>query len=93
MLKIAAIIGSTPGCDGEAVAKWVYDLAARRTDDQSELVDLKEANLPLLDEPVLPPMGQHSQPHTKAWAAKTGSFDGFVTPEYNRGTSAALKNS
>ena len=39
-------------------------------------------------------MGQYSQPHTKAWAAKIASFDAyvFVTPEYNHGTSGALKN-
>src|SRR5205085_7211573 len=31
---------------------------------------------------------------TKAWAAKIDSFDAyvFVTPEYNHGTSGALKN-
>src|SRR2546430_11683249 len=43
----------------------------------------------------MPPiMGQYSKPHTKAWAAKIGSFDAyvFVTPEYNHGTSGALKN-
>jgi NAD(P)H-dependent FMN reductase len=39
-------------------------------------------------------MGQYSQPHTLAWAAKIASFDGFVivTPEYNHSTSGALKN-
>jgi len=39
-------------------------------------------------------MGQYSQPHTKAWAAKIDSFDAyvFVTPEYNHGTCGALKN-
>src|SRR5256884_6324106 len=39
-------------------------------------------------------MGQYSKPHTKVWAAKSGSFDAFVfvTPEYNHGTSGALKN-
>src|SRR5258706_12694895 len=41
-----------------------------------------------------PVMGQYSKPHTKAWAAKIGSFDAFVfvTPEYNHSTSGALKN-
>jgi NAD(P)H-dependent FMN reductase len=41
-----------------------------------------------------PAMGQYSQPHTHAWAAKIGSFDAFVfvAPEYNHGTSAVLKN-
>ena len=39
-------------------------------------------------------MGQYAQPHTLEWAAKIGSFDGFimVTPEYNHSTSGALKN-
>jgi NAD(P)H-dependent FMN reductase len=95
MLKIAVILGSTrPGRNGEAVAKWAYDIARKRTDAQFELIDLKEVNLPLLDEPVPPSMGQYSKPHTKAWAARIDSFDGFVfvTPEYNHGTSAALKN-
>lgn len=57
-------------------------------------MDIKDFNLPLLDEPVPPSMGQYSKPHTKAWAAKIGSFDAyvFVTPEYNHGTSGALKN-
>ena len=95
MLRIAIIIGSTrPGRNGEAVAKWVYEITQKRNDAEFELVDIKDFNLPLLDEPMPPIMGQYSKPHTKAWAAKIGSFDGyvFVTPEYNHGTSGALKN-
>ena len=95
MMKLAVILGSTrPGRNGEAVARWVHEIAKKRTDAEVELVDLKDYNLPLLDEPVPPSMGQYSKPHTKTWAAKIDSFDGFVfvTPEYNHGTSAALKN-
>src|SRR6266566_4579537 len=95
MLRIAIIIGSTrPGRNGEAVAKWVYKIAQNRTDAEFELVDIKDFNLPLLDESAPPIMGQYSKPHTKAWAAKIGFFDAyvFVTPEYNHGTSGALKN-
>ena len=95
MLKIAIIIGSTrPGRNGEAVAKWVYGVAEKRTDAEFELVDIKDFNLPLLDEPMPPIMGQYSKSHTKIWAAKIGSFDAYVvvTPEYNHGTSGALKN-
>jgi NAD(P)H-dependent FMN reductase len=95
MPKIAIILGSTrPGRNGEAVAKWVYDIARKRTDAEFELVDIKDYDLPLLDEAVPPSMGQYSQPHTKKWAAKIASFDGFVfvTPEYNHSTSGALKN-
>jgi NAD(P)H-dependent FMN reductase len=94
-LRIAIIIGSTrPGRIGEAVAKWVHEIAKKRSATEFELVDIKDFNLPLLDEPVPPTMGQYSKPHTKTWAAKVGSFDGyvFVAPEYNHGISGALKN-
>jgi NAD(P)H-dependent FMN reductase len=95
MIRVAIILGSTrPGRNGEAVAKWVHGIAGKRTDAQYELVDIKDFNLPLLDEPVPPSMGQYSQPHTKKWAEKIGSFDAFVfvTPEYNHAISGALKN-
>jgi NAD(P)H-dependent FMN reductase len=57
-------------------------------------VDIKDFNLPLLDEPNSPLMAQYTHEHTKAWSAKIASFDGyvFVTPEYNHATSGALKN-
>lgn len=95
MIRIAVVVGSTrPGRNAEAVARWVYELARKRTDAEFELVDIQDFNLPLLDEPVPPSLGQYSKPHTKAWAEKIDSFDAFVfvTPEYNHGTSAALKN-
>jgi NAD(P)H-dependent FMN reductase len=95
LIKVAVICGSTrPGRNGAAVARWVYEVANKRTDAQFELVDIQDYRLPLLDEPAPPSMGQYSKPHTKAWSAKINSFDAFVfvTPEYNHGTSAALKN-
>jgi NAD(P)H-dependent FMN reductase len=95
MTKIAIIIGSTrPGRKGEDVARWVYEIAAKRSDATFELVDIKDYELPHLDEIMPPSMGQYSQPHTQAWAAKIDEFDGyvFVTPEYNHSTSGALKN-
>ncbi len=95
MLRVGIIIGSTrPNRNGAAVAKWVYEIARKRDDAEFELVDIKDFNLPLLDEPIPPSLGQYTQDHTKAWAAKIGSFDAFVfvTPEYNHGISGALKN-
>ena len=95
MIKIAIILGSTrPNRNGEAVAKWVYKVAKKRTDAEFELVDVKDFNLPLLDEPLSPILGQYSKPHTRVWAAKIDSFDAyvFVAPEYNHGISGALKN-
>jgi len=95
MIKIGIISGSTrPGRNNEAVFKWVHEIAKTRDDAEFELVDIAEYNLPLLDEPVPPSMGQYSKEHTKKWAARIDSLDAFifVTPEYNHSTSGALKN-
>ena len=95
VIKIAIILGSTrPGRNGEAVARWVYEIAKKRIDAEFEYVDIKDFNLPLLDEPVPPSQGQYSKEHTQVWSAKIDSFDGyiFVTAEYNHGIPGALKN-
>jgi NAD(P)H-dependent FMN reductase len=95
MTRIGIILGSTrPNRNGEQVAKWVYDNASLRDDAEFELVDLRDFPLPHLDEPLPPSMGQYQNEHTKAWADKIASFDGFVivTPEYNHSTSGVLKN-
>jgi NAD(P)H-dependent FMN reductase len=95
MIRIGIILGSTrPNRNGEQVARWVYDIASRRSDAEFELVDLRDYPLPHLDEPLPPSMGQYQNDHTKAWAATIASFDGFVivTPEYNHSTSGVLKN-
>lgn len=95
MIKVAIILGSTrPNRNGEAVANWVFELSKKRDDAEFELVDIKDFDLPLLDEPVSPMLGQYTKPHTKRWAETIASFDAyiFVTPEYNHSTSGALKN-
>jgi NAD(P)H-dependent FMN reductase len=95
MTRIGIILGSTrPNRNGEQVAKWVYDIASRRSDAEFELIDLRDYPLPHLDEPLPPSMGQYSNEHTRQWADKIASFDGFVivTPEYNHSTSGVLKN-
>jgi NAD(P)H-dependent FMN reductase len=95
MLKIAIIVGSTrPGRKCEAVAGWAYDIARKRTDAEFAVVDLATFALPLLDEPLPATSGTYEHPHTQRWSKAIASFDGylFVTPEYNHGTSGALKN-
>src|SRR4249920_2068465 len=95
MPRIGIILGSTrPNRNGEQVAKWVYETASLRSDAEFELVDLRDYPLPHLDEPLPPSLGQYQHEHTKRWADKIASFDGFiiVTPEYNHGTSGVLKN-
>lgn len=95
MNNIAIILGSSrPNRNGEAVAKWVLEIANKRTDATFELVDVKEYNLPLLDEAVPASQGKYSKEHTKRWAEKINTFDAyiFVTPEYNHSIPGALKN-
>jgi NAD(P)H-dependent FMN reductase len=95
MTRIGIILGSTrPNRNGEQVASWVVGLASSRTDADYELVDLRDYPLPHLDEPVPPSFGDYQNEHTKQWADKIASFDGFVivTPEYNHSTSGVLKN-
>ena len=95
MPRIGIILGSTrPNRNGEQVARWVFEVASQRGGTEFELVDLRDYPLPHLDEPLPPSLGQYQQEHTKRWANKIASFDGFiiVTPEYNHGTSGVLKN-
>ena len=72
----------------------MLETARKRSDAEYELVDIKDFELPLLDEPIPPSMGKYQQPHTKRWAAKIASLDAFVfvSPEYSHGIPAALKN-
>ncbi|HEX5308875.1 MAG TPA: NAD(P)H-dependent oxidoreductase [Solirubrobacteraceae bacterium] len=95
MTRIGIILGSTrPNRNGEQVANWVLERAVQRDDADFELIDLRDYPLPHLDEPMPPSLGQYQHEHTKRWAEKIASFDGFVivTPEYNHSTSGVLKN-
>jgi NAD(P)H-dependent FMN reductase len=95
MLDVAIVLGSTrPGRRAEPIANWVHGIASKRSDARFVLVDIGDFGLPLLDEPVPAIIGRYSQPHTRKWAAKIDCFDAFVfiTPEYNHGISASLKN-
>jgi NAD(P)H-dependent FMN reductase len=104
MLRIAIVIGSTaivigstrPNRVGSAVAAWAHSLARPRDDAEFVLLDIADFDLPLLSlgEPKPSMSGEYTHQRTRAWAAAIASFDGyvFVTPEYNHGISAALKN-
>jgi len=95
MLRIGIIVGTTrPGRKADAVAKWVLGITKARTDATYEIVEIVDYKLPLLDEPMPPSMGNYAHEHTRKWAAKIASLDGyvFVTPEYNHSISGSLKN-
>ena len=96
MTTLKIILASTrPGSIGPALGTWVAQ-TARRTDtfERVEVLDLAEINLPFLDEPHHPRLGRYTRTHTFAWSDAISTADALVivTPEYNSGFPAPLKN-
>ncbi|MEI7345623.1 NAD(P)H-dependent oxidoreductase [Dickeya chrysanthemi] len=93
--RIGIIIGSTrEGRFGDKPAQWIHNIAKQRTDLSVELVDLRDHPLPYFAESVSPAWGPVSNEEAQRWAQKLDTFDGLivVTPEYNHGPTAVLKN-
>ena len=94
-LKIAVILGSTRDSRfGTKPAQWILDLAKQRPELDVELVDLKDYNLPLFNEVASNAWAPSQSPEAVRWQNKISEFDGyiFVTAEYNRSITGALKN-
>jgi NAD(P)H-dependent FMN reductase len=94
-VKLLIIVGSTrPGRVGRTVADWFQGVAERHGGFEVELVDLKELDLPFLDEPKHPAIQEYTHAHTRAWSKQVDGADAFVlvTSEYNHGYPAPLKN-
>jgi NAD(P)H-dependent FMN reductase len=96
MTTLQIIIASTrPGRVGLPIAEWVRDAAVKHGGfGDVELVDLAERNLPFMDEPNHPRLRRYEHAHTREWSATIDRADAFVvvTPEYNHGFPAPLKN-
>lgn len=95
MIKIQAILGSTrEGRSGDKVARWFLANLPKNKEVEIEFIDLKDWNLPLLSEAMPPVTGQPGSVLTEKWRSKISLADGyiFITPEYNHGYSAVLKN-
>ncbi|MFT6605042.1 MAG: NAD(P)H-dependent FMN reductase [Halocynthiibacter sp.] len=93
--NIAVIIGSTRATRfADKPAAWLMDKIKARTDFTAELVDLRDFDLPLFDEPASNMWMPSSNPKAVAWQEKIASFDGyiFITAEYSHSITAALKN-
>jgi NAD(P)H-dependent FMN reductase len=76
------------------IAEWLTGIARKSRGITCELVDLADWPLPMDDEPGIPATGVYVQAHTRAWSAKISGAAGivFVTPQYNWGYPAPLKN-
>ena len=96
-MKISVILGSTrPNRQGERVAKWLMSQLNKDAQVNYELIDLKDYPLPFYNEIESPDKlkGNYSNDVAKQWAAKVNESDGFIliTPEYNHGVAAVIKN-
>jgi NAD(P)H-dependent FMN reductase len=93
--KILVIVGSTRTrrlC--LQIAKWVAEVGRATISGEFEVVDLKDWPLPMNDEPGIPAIGDYTFEHTRAWSEKISEAHAFVfvTPQYNWGYPAPLKN-
>ncbi len=95
VMKIQIILGSTrPNRTSPQISQWLLEHLYHKDGVAYEIVDLQDWNLPLLDEPNHPRSGQYTKQHTFAWSdhIKQGNGYIFLTPEYNAGYPAPLKN-
>ena len=98
MMKISVIVGSTrEGRFSEKPAQWILQQLQKRGGIEAQLLDLRDFPMPFFDQ-LLPPARPGRPPYehdvVKKWTAQIAASDGFVfvTPEYNYGPSAVLKN-
>lgn len=92
---VLVIMGSVrPRRHCPTLAAWIAGIGQAETGLAFELVDLAAWPLPMDDEPDIPATGTYLQPHTKAWSEKIAQAAAFVfvSPQYNWGYPAALKN-
>ena len=95
MTHLQVILGSTrPGRFGDKVADGFMGRAAEHPELTTELVDLADWPLPFFNSPVPPAMQESQDPRSVAWGEKVSTADAYVlvTPEYNHGYPAVLKN-
>ncbi len=90
------ILGSTrEGRFGEKAAAWAIDRLGARDDLVAELVDLRDYPMSFYEQERPPAHGDRDYPpEVSRWANKVDQADGYlvITPEYNHGYPAVLKN-
>ena len=98
MTVISVIVGSTrQGRFSEKPAQWIFQQLKNRGGVETRLLDLRDFPMPFFDQPVPPAMPgrpPYANEMVKKWTAEIARSDGFifVTPEYNFGPPAVLKN-
>jgi NAD(P)H-dependent FMN reductase len=98
MMTISVVVGSTrQGRFSEKPAHWILQHLRNRKEIEARLLDLRDYPMPFFDQPMppaLPGRPPYENEVVKKWTAEIAASDGFVfvTPEYNHGPSAVLKN-
>ncbi|EFA86752.1 putative reductase [Heterostelium album PN500] len=97
MKSVGVIIGSIrDNRVGDKVAHWFFEKSGVKKNLNAEILDLKKFNLPFFNEDVAPMAlkGNYSTEEGRHWYNTVKKFDSFVfvTPEYNAGMPASLKN-
>jgi NAD(P)H-dependent FMN reductase len=98
MTTISVIVGSTrQGRFSEKPAQWIFQHLRKRGMVDAQLLDLRDFPMPFFDQPLPPSMpgrAAYENEVVKRWTAAIAASDGFVfvTPEYNYGPAAVLKN-
>lgn len=93
--KLAIIIGSIrPNRFAEHVARWIEEIAKRRSDFDVALIDLKDYPMRLFAEEASPLFALPKDKAARRWQQKVAEFDAYVctAAEYNHGPAAVLKN-
>ena len=105
--KVGIIIGSQRIVRvGPQIANFVHETikvadkkaSTPRPPITFEIVDIKTANLPMFDEPIIPQQIQsadgYANEHTRVWSRRIAALDAFifVTSQRNWGIPAELKN-
>jgi len=98
MIAMSVIVGSTgQGRFSEHPARWILQHLQKRDRIDARLLDLRDFPMPFFDQavsPAAPGRAPYENAVVQRWTAAIGASDGFVfvTPEYNYGPSAVLKN-
>ncbi len=93
--RIGIIIGSTrPTRFGDIPARWIRDRAEATGAFETEIVDLRDHDLPFFDDVASNAWAPTQHESVRRWQEKIAELDGyiFVVAEYNRSITAALKN-
>ena len=74
-----------------------FSTSKKRSNIETQLLDLRDYPMPFFDQPIPPAMpgrAPYENDVVKKWTAEIARSDGFVfvTPEYNHGYPAVLKN-